>query len=154
MYRTPENRSLTGLTWFLTTGLQLQKRLLMDERYCQLAVDALLFYRTQNQIRLFGFVIMPDHVHLLLQTCGDLTASSFMNRFKTYVSRNIGQGPIWQRGFWSEVIEGEKFIREKLTYIHNNPVKALLVEKQEDYLWSSAPDYYGKYIPKRIDNTF
>ena len=50
---------------------------------------------------------------------------------------------LWQDGCHAEVIMSNKFFDEKLNYIHNNPVKELIVERPEDYLFSSARNYAG-----------
>lgn len=53
------------------------------------------------------------------------------------------QYKVWQSGYHAESLITEKFIRQKLHYIHNNPVKARIVENPEDYLFSSARNYAG-----------
>ena len=50
---------------------------------------------------------------------------------------------VWQNGYHAEVVQSNKFIYQKLNYIHNNPVVDGLVENPEDYLFSSARSYYA-----------
>ena len=50
---------------------------------------------------------------------------------------------LWQDGYHPEMIESNKFFNQKLRYIHNNPVKELIVEKPEEYIFSSARNYAG-----------
>ncbi|HBG86792.1 MAG TPA: transposase, partial [Marinilabiliaceae bacterium] len=49
----------------------------------------------------------------------------------------------WQDSNHAEMIESNKFFDQKLNYIHNNPVDEQIVERPEDYLWSSARNYAG-----------
>jgi hypothetical protein len=51
---------------------------------------------------------------------------------------------VWQDGNDAQQIESNGYLEEKLNYFHNNPVKAELVERPEDYLYSSARDYAGE----------
>jgi putative transposase len=49
----------------------------------------------------------------------------------------------WEEGYHGEEIWTKEFFETKLNYIHDNPVRAGIVEKEEEYLWSSACDYFG-----------
>ena len=107
-------------------------------------LDSFRFFRENGKIELYGFVIMPDHLHAILKTKAPVTISQFVKRMKTHIAHMLGQGPIWEKGYWSEVIEGGSFMKQKLVYIHENPVRAGLVRKPEDYPWSSAKEYLCK----------
>ena len=52
--------------------------------------------------------------------------------------------PLWQEGYDDVEVRNVKFLRQKLGYLHNNPVKAGFVENPWDYRYSSAVDYSGK----------
>ena len=58
-------------------------------------------------------------------------------------SRNTNY-QFWQQGNEPKIIFTPQFAAQKLDYIHNNPVEAAIVEKAEEYIYSSARDYYGK----------
>lgn len=140
MRHVPENRLAAGLTFFVTCTLKDRQPLFSHPHKAQAVVDALQFYRAQRILELFGFVVMPDHVHMIAKLSSSLTRPSFMNRFKSYVAHCVSVEAIWQRGYWSEVVASEAFLRQKLTYLHENPVRAGLSTKEEDFLWSSARD--------------
>lgn len=57
--------------------------------------------------------------------------------------KNVKDYKFWQDGNHAEMIESNKFFDQKLNYIHNNPVDEQIVERPEDYLWSSARNYAG-----------
>ncbi len=61
------------------------------------------------------------------------TNDNYLNRIKNY--------KVWQDGNQAKVIYSNEFLYQKLDYIHKNPVKELIVEKEEDYLFSSARNY-------------
>jgi len=124
-----------GTLMFITTNLQHRQKLFYHEPYAKEAIDTL--YRTQHlhPFLLYGFVIMPDHCHLLLRVPEDESISRIMRQFKYGTSMNIGIGPIWQSRFHMKIVHE---IRHVLRYIHMNPVKAGLVEEPQDYPWSSA----------------
>src|SRR3990167_8812446 len=119
----------------VTTVVKDREHLFSNSAFAREAVEAL--YRTQERYPffLYGFVIMPDHIHLLLKAIAPMTVSLIMNRYKTCSSRCIGMGPIWQRRFHIRTIQDCSPV---LDYIHNNPCVKGLCEIPESYRWSSA----------------
>ncbi|RPH91990.1 hypothetical protein EHM69_12535 [candidate division KSB1 bacterium] len=152
MRRVPENRIVGDLTFFVTTCLKTTTRLPGSTHLGQLVLDTLNFYRQRGEIECYGFVVMPDHIHLIVKMIAPVTLPRWMNCFKSYVARQLNQGPIWQRGYWSEVVPSIPFLEQKLLYIHENPVRAGLVQDATQYPWSSAPDYHLQAVSDRIDN--
>ncbi|MBU0509781.1 transposase [bacterium] len=151
MRRVPENRNVAGLAFFVTFRLISSEPLFAKGQAAQIAIEALQFYRQRGDIDLYGFAVMPDHVHMIVKMNGDVTLMWWMNRFKSYVGRQLGKGPIWQRGYWSEVVPDIPFLEQKLRYVHENPVRAGLVVSPEDYAWSSARDYLCQATSDRVD---
>ena len=147
----PPNRCVPDLVFFITTGLKNRSRLFGQSAPARLVLECFQFFRANGEIELYGFVIMPDHLHVILKTKPPLTISRFVKRMKTHISHLLGHGPIWEKGYWSEVIESEAFMKQKLVYIHENPVRAGLARKPEDYPWSSAREYLCKSTSDIID---
>jgi putative transposase len=100
---------------------------------------------------LFAFVIMPDHIHLILKVNAPLTISSFVKRLKTHVAHVLANGPMWEHSFWSETIDSMHLFHQKLIYTHENPVRAGLVQVAEEYPWSSAQEYLCKPEVELVD---
>ncbi len=134
-----------GSTVLVTAVIQNRNRIFLDPAFAREAIDTL--YRVQNlhPFFLYGFVIMPDHCHLLLKVIEGQDLSRVMRVFKGGISHNIGRGSIWQRRFSSIVANNRT---GALHYIHQNPVKAGFVERAELYPWSSAS---GKWDTNPFD---
>lgn len=105
-------------------------------------------YRVQGLFPffLFGFVIMPDHCHFLVNVPCPGTISRVMHCYKKGLSFQLLRGPIWQPRF--HVMSPSK-PWEALHYVHFNPVRAHIVETPEAYPWSSA---CGRWDVTRLDD--
>ncbi|MEA1981779.1 MAG: transposase [candidate division Zixibacteria bacterium] len=122
-------------------------------------VKILQFYSDKKIYTLHAYVIMPDHVHILLERLNDKSISSIVQNIKKYFTykyknRSIvsdkfiikdGKFRLWQTGFDEVTIYSEKQYRIKYEYILNNPVKSGMVKKAEEYKWSSVVgDHLGR----------
>lgn len=146
--------------------------------FAGLFLDALCFYREKRRLRIFGFVIMPDHYHLVLGFPQGVRVSNFLRDFKSYLGRQTVEklkqdGSVLLERFRlsrprqryrdpsyavlqpdndDRVIFSEKFFRQKLDYIHNNPVRKGLVRTAAEYPWSSCASYVtGEAQPIELD---
>jgi putative transposase len=108
-----------------------------------------VFERSLEQARrkygfcVIGYVVMPEHVHLLLTEPDQSTLAAALQALKQSVSQQLigHHGHFWQARYYDfNVFSTAKRI-EKLKYIHRNPVKRGLVEKPEDWPWSSYRSY-------------
>jgi putative transposase len=87
-----------------------------------------------------GYVVMPEHVHLLVSEPERKSLAVAMQMLKQNVSRRLrrpGERQFWQTRYYDFPVSGEKKRLEKLNYMHFNPVKRGLVEHPEDWKWSS-----------------
>jgi len=120
-----------------------------------------------------GYVVMPEHVHLLFtepeRGNPSLVMAALEQTFAHRVLRELGKsgvqtdslwgapvamGHIWQRRFYDFVVFTEKKRVEKLRYMHRNPVQGGLVLKPEEWLWSSFRHYaYGERGPVLVNET-
>ncbi|MBI1886395.1 MAG: transposase [Chloroflexi bacterium] len=131
--------------YFATTATKERRAFFADPRLSQMIMDNLRFYRDHMGFRLHGYVVMPDHVHLLI-TPGSCSISDIMRNFKSFTGKQIREalrisGPIWQSRFYDRVIRDEAQFVAALNYIHLNPVKDGLVSLPEDYEFSSCGTY-------------
>ncbi|TSC59229.1 MAG: putative transposase [Candidatus Peregrinibacteria bacterium Greene0416_19] len=120
---------------FVTTNVARRLPLFADPACAREAVETLYRVQAMYPFFLFGFVIMPDHCHLLLKVPPPAEISSIIGSYKRAVSHNLVRGPIWQPRFHMK-IPGDCYAA--LRYIHLNSVRAKLTENPEEYLWSSA----------------
>lgn len=149
-----------------------------------LIVNALKYCQQNKGLELYAYCILPSHLHLIAKAVGEDSLSEIIRDFKKYTSKRlieqIVESPesrrewlinyfkgeaekikrnnkykVWQDGNHPEEIFSSKFFYEKLDYIHNNPVKDLIVERPEDYLFSSARNYadLGAYLDIVIESS-
>jgi putative transposase len=144
-------------THFITFSGYHRRRLLDHDRCKQTFLGVLNEVREKFTARCVGFVLMPDHVHLLIWFPQPRQLSPFVQQLKgrssTQIKRFLRDGlvqyaarispadPVWQVRFYSFEIDGQKKLEEKLTYMHLNPVRAGLVARMIDWQWSSARWY-------------
>ena len=99
--------------------------------------------RRSFRLQVYGYVVMPEHVHLLLSEPEKDTLAEALKSLKQGVSRRlIGDADhFWQKRYYDFNIRNYPQFVEKLRYIHRNPVKAGLCERPEDWGWSSFRHY-------------
>ena len=88
-----------------------------------------------------GYVVMPEHVHLLVGEPKKALLSKAIQALKLSVSVQSRDRPFWQARYYDFNVHNEEKRVEKLRYMHRNPVKRGLVEKAEDWAWSSFRHY-------------
>ena len=107
-------------------------------------IEALLEQtRARHQARVYAYVLMPEHIHLLVNEPPQIVLAQFLKAFKQMTSRKLrgSHEKFWQDRYYDSNIHGEQAFSEVIRYIHRNPVKRGLVEKQEDWAWSSFRHY-------------
>ena len=94
-------------------------------------------------MRLVGYCLMPNHFHLVLWPLGDNDLGRWMQWLLTahvhgYRKRYRGSGHVWQGRFKAFPIEQDEHLRILLRYVERNPLRAGLVARAEDWVWSSV----------------
>jgi putative transposase len=106
-----------------------------------------LFERSLETVRMrygffvTGYVIMPEHVHLLVSEPPNGTLARALQALKLSVAVQSRERPFWQRRYYDFNVHSEQKRVEKLRYMHRNPVVRGLVAKPEDWKWSSFRHY-------------
>jgi len=103
--------------------------------------DALQKTSSRYKFRVVGYVVMPEHVHLLVSEPDTDLLSAGLQGLKLSVVRRAKPRPFWQRRYYDFNVFTEAKRIEKLGYMHWNPVKRGLVERPEDWRWSSCHYY-------------
>jgi putative transposase len=138
-------------TYFVTFIAWQGRRSFVVEPYARLFLRILYGYRRQGKFRLHAFVLMPEHVHLLLTPADDVTLERAVQLIKGGFSHAFGleyrRGEVWQRGFSDHRIRDKEDFDRHLEYIHQNPVKRRLVERASEYRYCSA--FPGLKLDKR-----
>ncbi len=156
----------TRQSHFVTFCCYYRSRRFTSDASCRVFESALERVRRNYRLRVYGYVVMPEHVHLLLsepQTdavqnksggpfkpdvglsgLGQMTTlADALKSLKQGVSRRlIGDAEhFWQKRYYDFNVRNDSQFVEKLRYIHRNPVKAGLCERPEDWEWSSFRHY-------------
>ncbi len=114
------------------------RTLLQSERNATLFIDALRSYVRAGKFKVHDFVVMPDHVHLLITVGGNVSIEKAVQFIKGGFSYRLAKehgysGEVWQRGFSEvRVDDRESFVRHR-DYIAQNPVKRGLVNSAEEF---------------------
>jgi putative transposase len=112
--------------------------------------------RQQYGLLVYGYVVMPEHVHLLVSEPERETLARALQSLKQSVARRLAlraAEPFWQARYYDFNVWSEKKFVEKLRYIHRNPVERGLVGRPEDWAWSSFRHYVtGEASPVEIES--
>ena len=135
--------------------------------YTEKLLDSLRFCQDNKGLCIYGWVIMSNHIHMICSCKDGFELSDTLRDFKKYTSTTIvntiennkqesrrnwmlwllkqnGETHFWQPGNHPEEIYSADFFRQKLNYIHQNPVRSGIVEKEEEYVYSSARDFNNR----------
>jgi putative transposase len=144
------------------------------QKYLDIITASFTFCRHQKGLRLYAYVILDNHLHLVVSadnlsqmirdfkrhTAKEILALAqqddklwLLKQFEFFKSGHKGdsQHQVWQEGFHPQDITTEEMLRQKLDYIHYNPVKLGLVDHPEDWRYSSARNYFGREGVLEID---
>jgi putative transposase len=131
----------TGNFHFLTFSCFHRLPYLGSAEARDLFLDALERTRLRYRIVVAGYVVMPEHVHLLIGEPEKGDVSAAVHALKLSVSMRRTQRPFWQARYYDFLVHNDRKRIEKLRYMHRNPVVRDLVEKPEDWPWSSFCHY-------------
>jgi REP element-mobilizing transposase RayT len=138
--------------------------------YRDIIIDSLSYCRKAKGLQLFAYVLMSNHLHLIVKADGEQKLSAILRDFKKFTSRKILDAiengnesrkewmlhvfsyyarlnannrnyQMWIQDNHPIALVSPKVIWQKVEYIHNNPIRAKWVDKPEDYLYSSARNY-------------
>ena len=141
--------------YFATTDTWERHALFINTSLANIVVEQIAACRDRGFYKLHAFVLMPDHLHLLITPGIDITIEKAMQMIKGGSAHRMGiespqPFPIWHRGFHDRWIrDADQFWKAK-SYVEQNPVKARFAESAVSYPWSSAT---GKIAldPSRYD---
>jgi len=142
----PPRIAFPGLVYHVVNRGNNRQQVLKHEADFRRYVELLQRYKDEYDFRLFHYVLMNNHVHLLLQTSEKGSISKIMQgvtlaHTKYYNRKNESSGHVWQGRFKSHVIEKDSYLLQCGRYIELNPVRANLVQDPGEYRWSSYRFY-------------
>jgi putative transposase len=125
--------------FFVTTITAGRLPIFRQDKNARLLIDTLAHYRDEGKFLLHEFVIMPDHLHLLLTPAPEISLERAMQFIKGGFSfRKKSRGTVWQASFTNHRVRDYDDYERHCEYIRMNPVRARLVQTPEDYPYSSA----------------
>jgi putative transposase len=127
--------------FFATTKTSEARRILQPERNAVLLIEVLRSNVAAGNFQLHDFVIMPDHLHLLVTLPSTMTIEKAMQLIKGGFSYRLRkewgfQGEVWQRGFSEVRVDDRQSWLQYREYIRQNPVKAGFVDSPQQYPYS------------------
>ena len=128
---------------FITFSCYARQPYLNTPQARDIFLDSLELTRQRYNFDVLGYVVMPEHVHLLIGEPEDreIPLSKALQSLKLSVSKRLPQSPFWQTRYYDfNVLTRDKRV-EKLKYMHRNPVTRELVQRPEDWPWSSYRHY-------------
>ncbi len=165
---------LTKELYFITSTVVDWMDVFTRPIYKQIVVNSLKYCQADKGLDIYAWVLMTNHLHLIVGTRFDYQIGDILRDFKKYTSKAVVKAveenqqesrktwlidkfrfrgandtkitnyKFWQEGSYMEPIYTYEFYEEKRKYIHMNPVKQEIVERPEQYLYSSARDYCGE----------
>ncbi len=121
-------------------------RLLERFENAEIVQSALLYFHVKRYF-LHAWVVMPNHLHVLIEPLNGFTIGQIVKSWKVFTSRQIAKHEneffqkyrrIWQPDYFDRYIRDEEHYHDAVDYIHKNPVNAGLVKCSLDWRWSSA----------------
>ncbi len=150
-------RGSTGIgTYFITASAYQKTPLFQSQKIASLLIDVLYHYREQRKFLLHSFVIMPDHIHLLITPGTHVTLERAMQfikgGFSFPVKKELGFGrEVWQNSFYDRRVRDALEFDQFLQYIKENPLKRGLVPDAGEYPFSSANGRFAlDEVPQRL----
>jgi REP element-mobilizing transposase RayT len=151
--------------YFITCTVNQWVDVFTRKDYVDILLESLRYCQKNKGLEVFSWVVMTNHIHLIISTKKD-NLSDIIRDFKKFTASQItvaiknntresrknwllwllkkeGSILFWKEGYHAEEITEVDFFNIKQDYIHLNPVRAGLVEKEEDYLYSSCGAIYG-----------
>ena len=165
---------LTKVLYFTTSTVIDWMDVFTRPAYKHIVVDSLRHCQVCKGLEIYAWVLMTNHLHMIVSTHSDNQIGDVLRDFKKYTSKaivnainensqesrkvwlmdrfyfrgandtKISNCKFWQDGSYMESIDTYEFYKEKLNYIHMNPVRQEIVKSPEEYLFSSARNYSGE----------
>jgi REP element-mobilizing transposase RayT len=162
--------TMPGEAYFITTTVVDWIRLFSNPIHQNIIIESLIYCCKEKGLEIYAWCLMPSHLHMICKAKDDDILANVMRDFKKFTSKKIIQllqqesneenaqalqkfaeacghlkrrqeYKVWQNGYHAVLLRSNKFIYQKLNYIHNNPVKAGLVNRPEEFMYSSARNY-------------
>lgn len=159
--------------YFITTAVVNWVDVFTRRELAEIIVESLIYCQKEKGLIIYAWCLMPNHLHMILSAKQGMNLSDIIRDFKKFTSKKVIKTikeiresrrdwmlaifkeaanshskaslyKLWQDGFHPIELESNHFMEQKLSYIHENPVKTGLVAEPEYYAYSSAINYCGE----------
>jgi putative transposase len=158
--------------YFYTATILEWKHLLKPNKYKDIIIDSLRFLCNQNKVHVYGFVIMPNHIHLIWQINNEYTLDKIQLSFMKYTAQLIKADlvinhpqvlekfkvdakdrkyQIWERNPLSIQLFSKEVFIQKLNYIHNNPYQEKWKITNQDELYYYSSELFYSNLPNNFE---
>ncbi|EOC99936.1 hypothetical protein L21TH_2023 [Caldisalinibacter kiritimatiensis] len=160
-----KNLQKPNIAYFITSTITNYAPILIEDKYKDILLDSLYYYNKKYSYDLVAYVIMPEHIHFILKGNNEEKLHQYMREFKTYTSKQIlkelikenknnilnvfaskangkAKYAVWMQRYRSIPVYNEKVLKQKIDYIHRNPLRRGLVDDVRSYKYSSFNLYY------------
>lgn len=146
-----------GTARFVTFSCYQRHPYFSDDNNIDLLLSEIASLRTRQNVKILEYVIMPEHVHLVLLPPDGMKLGPVLGQMKARTSmairknsptltRSTGQSAVWQRRCYDHNCRLPATVTEKINYCHKNPVNRGLVNDSGEWPWSSYNWYQGKKV--------
>ena len=147
-------------TYFITVSAYMHHNLFQRTETADLLLATLFRYRDAGEFTVHEFVIMPNHIHLLISLDDEHAVGRAMQMVKGGFSHAVGQAglklkAVWQPSYYEHRVRDEDEYERMRNYIHQNPVRRGLSDRARDYPYSSArTSWHLDEVPERLKPDF
>ena len=147
--------------YFITSSILEMIPIFTNEKYFNIIIDSLSYCRKEKGLKVYAYVIMDNHIHLIVSGKNlSKTIASFKRHAAKFIIKCLKEDnlnwilnqlsfyklehkkksnyQVWQEGFHPQCISTDEMLKQKINYIHYNPVKRGLVDEMEHWRYSSA----------------
>ena len=141
--------SQPGCYYFLTTSVAGRRRIFTKQDRALVVLEAIRWLQVTDRFIVDAAVVMPDHLHLVGQL-GESTLAKVMHTLKSYSASRLAlagvEMPVWQEGYHDHGLRDEEDYRVRVQYVVQNPVRAGLVRRVEDFPYVILPDWWVELV--------
>jgi putative transposase len=145
-----------GQVYHITSRGNRKELIFADKRDYEKYVKLMIETKQEIPFNLHAYCLMPNHVHLLIEMLDESISKivkKIHTRYAIYFNKRYNLiGHVFQDRFHSTIVHSTDYLLQVTRYIHLNPVKAKMVEKPEEYVWSSHQAYLNnlKQFPSKL----
>ena len=136
--------SESGRIYFITSSCHARNRIFASRQSAEIMMTEFACHAAADEFESLAYVVMPDHIHWLIQLRIPTSLHEIVRRLKGRSARKVNLArnssePVWQKGFHDHALRREEAIEDVATYLIYNPLRAGLVRDVNDYpYWRSA----------------